>query len=86
MIFNGLIAETFVYQEFENELVRFHRPQCILFHYRRMRVATEFIYWYNDTAYIAVLKVKQQATNPGTGSGGVAALVNDYIGRNGIKD
>ncbi len=81
---HGLIAETFVYQEFENEwydstdaVYSFPLPQDAR--------ATEFIYWYNDTTYTAVLKVKQQVTNPGTGSGGIAALVNDYIGRNGIK-
>jgi Ca-activated chloride channel family protein len=81
---NGLVAETSVYQEFENEwydttdaVYSFPLPPDAR--------AVKFLYWYNDTLYSAVLKVKEQATNPGTGEGGVAALVNDYIGRNGIK-
>jgi len=81
---NGLIAETEVYQEFVNEwydttdaVYSFPLPPDAR--------ATEFVYWYNDVAYNAVLKVKEQAVNPGTGEGGIAALVNEYIGRNGIK-
>ena len=35
--------------------------------------------------YKAILKVKEQDVIPGTGEGGIAALVNKYIGRNGIK-
>jgi Ca-activated chloride channel homolog len=81
---NGLIAETTVYQEFLNEsdittnvVYSFPLPANAR--------ATEFIYWYKGKAYKAVLKVKEQATNPGTGEGGVAAEVNTYIGSNGIK-
>lgn len=81
---NGLLAETIVYQEFENEwsdstdaVYSFPLPQDAR--------ATNFIYWYNDKAYKAVLQVKEQSTNPGTGEGGVAAQVNSYIGKNGIK-
>ncbi len=81
---HGLIAETFVYQEFVNEwtdstnaVYNFPLPPDAR--------ATEFVYWYKDTAYKAILKVKEQATNPGTGEGGIVAEINKYIGRNGIK-
>jgi len=81
---HGLIAETFVYQEFVNEwtdstdaVYNFPLPPDAR--------ATEFVYWYKDTAYKAILKVKEQATNPGTGEGGIVAEINEYIGRNGIK-
>jgi Ca-activated chloride channel family protein len=47
--------------------------------------ATRVLYWADGTVYTAVLKEREQAASPGTGEGGVAALVNDYIGRNGIK-
>jgi hypothetical protein len=81
---HGLIAETFVYQEFKNEWYD-STDAVFSFPLPPDARATEFVYWYNDKAYTAVLKVKEQATNPGTGEGGVAALVNKYIGRNGIK-
>ncbi len=81
---HGAVAETFVYQEFVNEwymaidaVYSFPLPPNAR--------ATEFLYWRNDSTFKAVLKVKEQVVNPGTGEGGVAALVNQYIGRNGIK-
>lgn len=81
---NGLTAETIVLQEFENEwsdstdaVYSYPLPQDAR--------ATDIIYWYNDIAYKAVLQVKEQSTNPGTGDGGIAALVNKYMGTNGIK-
>jgi len=81
---NGLIAETVVYQEFTNEwdqtvdaVYSFPLPPDAR--------STKLLYTRNDTTFKAVLKVQQQSTNPGTGSGGVAALVNEYIGRNGLK-
>jgi Ca-activated chloride channel family protein len=84
VIINGLTAETIVSQEFQNEwsdstdaVYSFPLPEDAR--------ATDIIYWYNDVAYKAVLKVGEQSTNPGTGEGGVAALVNTYIGKNGIK-
>lgn len=81
---HGLVAETYVYQEFENEW--FDSTDAVFsFPLPPDARATEFVYWYNDTTYKAVLKVKEQAVNPGTGEGGVASLVNKYIGRNGIK-
>jgi Ca-activated chloride channel family protein len=81
---NGQIAETVVYQEFVNE---WHKSTDAVYSFPLPpdARATAFFYWYNDVCYKAVLKVKEQAVNPGTGEGGVAALVNKYIGRNGIK-
>ncbi|MCU0644746.1 MAG: VWA domain-containing protein [bacterium] len=81
---NGQIAETVVYQEFVNEWTK---PTNAVYSFPLPpdARATAFFYWYNDVCYKAVLKVKEQAVNPGTGEGGVAALVNKYIGKNGIK-
>ena len=81
---NGLIAETEVYQEFVNEW--YDTTDAVYsFPLPPNARATEFVYWYDDIAYKAVLKVREQAVNPGTGEGGIAALINTYIGRNGIK-
>jgi hypothetical protein len=84
VVINGLVAETSVYQEFVNDwndstnaVYSFPLPPDAR--------ATEFLYWYKNKIYTAVLKVREQAVNPGTGEGGAAALVNKYIGRNGIK-
>jgi hypothetical protein len=81
---SGQIAETAVYQEFVNE---WNKPTNAVYSFPLPpdARATAFFYWYNDKCYKAVLKVKEQAVNPGTGEGGVAALINKYIGRNGIK-
>ena len=81
---NGQIAETVVYQEFVNE---WNQPTNAVYSFPLPpdARATAFFYWHNDVCYKAVLKVKEQAVNPGTGEGGVAALVNKYIGKNGIK-
>ncbi|RQW02503.1 hypothetical protein EH222_13565, partial [candidate division KSB1 bacterium] len=72
---NGLIAETEVYQEFENEwdqavdaVYSFPLPPDAR--------ATQFLYWVDDKIFRAVLKVREQATNPGTGEGGIVAEVN----------
>ena len=81
---HGLIAETQVYQEFQNDwdqsvdaVYSFPLPPDAR--------ATQFLYWANDKVYRAVLKVREQAGTPGTGEGGIIAEVNKYIGRNGIK-
>jgi Ca-activated chloride channel family protein len=81
---HGAVAETRVYQEFTNEWSK-ATDAVYSFPLPADARASQFLYWYNDTAYVAVLKVREQAVNPGTGEGGVAALVNEYIGRNGIK-
>ncbi|MDZ7342690.1 MAG: VIT domain-containing protein, partial [candidate division KSB1 bacterium] len=80
----GQIAETAVYQEFVNE---WHQATNAVYSFPLPpdARATAFFYWYNDICYQAVLKVKEQAVNPGTGEGGIAAQINAYIGRNGIK-
>ncbi len=81
---HGQIAETVVYQEFVNE---WHKNTDAVYSFPLPpdARATAFFYWYNDVCYKAILQVKEQAVNPGTGEGGVAVLVNKYIGRNGIK-
>ncbi len=81
---HGQVAETFVYQEFENEWTD-STDAVYSFPLPADARATEFVYWHKDKAYKAILKVKEQATNPGTGEGGIVAEVNKYIGRNGIK-
>lgn len=81
---HGIIAETQVYQEFLNE--SYDSTDAVYsFPLPPNAKATKFLYWYKDQVYQAILKVKEQATNPGTGEGGVSAYVNNYIGRNGIK-
>ena len=81
---DGIIARVSVYQEFVNEwdqavdaVYNFPLPVNAR--------ATQFLYWYDDQIYTAILKVKEQATNPGTGEGGIAAEINNYIGYNGLK-
>lgn len=81
---HGQIAETIVYQEFVNE---WHRPTGAVYNFPLApdARATDLFYWYHDTCFQAVLKVKEQAVNPGTGEGGIAVELNKYLGRNGIK-
>jgi hypothetical protein len=81
---HGLVAETFVYQEFVNEWSK-KTDAVYSFPLPPDARATELLYWRNDTTFKAVLKVREQAVNPGTGEGGMVAEVNKYIGRNGIK-
>ena len=79
-----LYATTTVYQEFVNDWAEttdavwsFPLP----FDARSVRLR----YTRNDTIFQAILIESAQSTNPGTGEGGVAALVNDYIGFNGLR-
>ncbi|MBE0655686.1 MAG: VWA domain-containing protein, partial [Bacteroidales bacterium] len=79
-----LFAETFVYQEFENEwkdstdgVFSFPLPQNAR--------ATRLQYSVGDTLVDAVLKVQQQSTTPGTGEGGEIAELNKYMGSNVLK-
>ena len=81
---NGLVAVTTVYQEFVNEWTE-TTDAVYSFPLPENAKATRFLYWRNDTTFQAVLKVKEQAVNPGTGEGGIIAEVNKYIGNNGIK-
>lgn len=81
---HGLVAETIVYQEFINE---WNQPVDGVYSFPLPAAArsTLLLYTRNDTTYKAILKVMQQSPNPGTGEGGIAALVNKYIGTNGLK-
>ncbi|MBZ0182452.1 MAG: VIT and VWA domain-containing protein [Melioribacteraceae bacterium] len=81
---DGFLAKTIVYQEFLNES-NLKTDAVYSFPLPPDARAVNVLYWYRDTLYQAVLKVQEQAPNPGTGEGGVAALVNSYIGRNGLK-
>jgi hypothetical protein len=81
---DGLVAETVVTQEFINESAdtidaMWNFPLPIDARAFRFRL------WYGDTILVAQLKVQQQDPNPGTGTGGVAAEVNRYIGPNGLR-
>lgn len=80
----GQCAMTTVYQEFVNEsndstdaVYSFPLPPDAR--------ATAFYFWSNDTLFLAPLKIKEQATNPGTGEGGIDALLTDYLGSNAIR-
>lgn len=81
---NGMIAETQVYQEFQNE---WNQSTDAIYNFPLPADAraTEIIYWKDDIAYKAILQVRQQETNPGTGENPFVAAVNRYIGKNGIK-
>ncbi len=81
---DGVIARVSAYQEFVNE---WHQDADAVYSFPLPidARATQFLYWYEDTIYTAVLEVKEQAPNPGTGEGGIIAEVNKYIGPNGIK-
>jgi Ca-activated chloride channel homolog len=81
---HGQMVETTVYQEFLNE---WSNPVDAVWNFPMPADArsTKLTYWVNDTAYDAQLKVAQQVVNPGTGDGGIAAVVNQYIGKSGIK-
>ncbi len=81
---HGLVAETYVYQEFVNEWTD-STDAVYSFPLPPDARATELLYWRNDSTFKALLKVREQVANPGTGEGGVVAEVNKYIGRNGIK-
>lgn len=81
---NGLIAETIVYQEFENEsdeaitgVYSFPLPMNAR--------TTRLMYSKGDTLIDAKLKVIAQVQNPGTGEGGVTAHINKYMGTNALR-
>lgn len=81
---NGLVAETIVYQEFVND---WNKSVNAVYSFPLPENArsTDLFYTRNDTIFKAVLKVKQQVINPGTGSGGIIAQVNNYMGNNVIR-
>lgn len=81
---NGLVAETVVTMEFVNE---WDQPVDAVFNFPLPADArsTQLLYTRNDTTFKAILRVEPQNPNPGTGQGGLAALVNQYIGPNGLR-
>ncbi len=81
---HGLISETVVYQEFRNEwsevvdgVYTFPLPPGAR--------ATRLQYSQGDSLVDAILRVQQQSTNPGTGTGGVVSRINSYMGDNAIS-
>ncbi|NNE69244.1 MAG: VWA domain-containing protein, partial [Rhodothermales bacterium] len=81
---DGLIAQTTAYFEFVNEWDR-ETDAVFSFPLPDDARAVRMLYHYNGVVYEAVLEVREQATNPGTGEGGIAAEINEYLGRNGIR-
>lgn len=80
----GQVAQTTVYQEFVNEWTG-TTDAVYSFPLPVDTRATGLYFWSNDTMYRAVLKVKEQASNPGTGEGGIDAQITAYLGPNGIR-
>ncbi len=79
-----LYATTTVYQEFVNDwsettdgVWSFPLPYDAR--------SIQLLYTRHDTTFEAILIESSQSINPGTGDGGIAALVNDYVGVNGLK-
>lgn len=79
-----LYATTVVYQEFVND---WHDTTDAVWSFPLPYNARsiKLLYTRHDTTYQAILIESSQSTNPGTGEGGVAALVNDYMGVNGLR-
>ena len=79
-----LYATTIVYQEFVND---WHETTDAVWSFPLPYDARsiKLLYTRHDTTFQAILIESSQSTNPGTGEGGVAALVNDYIGVNGLR-
>ncbi|MCB2206205.1 VWA domain-containing protein [bacterium] len=80
----GLVAETVVYQEFTNAWSQ-TTDAVWAFPLPADARATKFLYWRHDTLFQAVLKEQFQSTIPGTGEGGIPAIVNHYVGEDGLK-
>lgn len=81
---HGLIAQTVTTMEFVNEWTQ-SVDAVFNFPLPPDARSTQLLYNRNDTMFKAVLRVEPQNPNPGTGQGGLAALVNQYIGSNGLK-
>ena len=80
---HGAFINTVVYQEFLNESGD-AVDATYVFPLPAEAKAVNMFYWRNDTLFRAILKEIPQSPTPGTGEGGLAAYINDYIGRNGI--
>lgn len=79
-----LYSTTTVYQEFVNDwdtttdaVWSFPLP-----HNAR---SVKLMYTRNDTTFQAILIESTQSTNPGTGTGGIAAQINQYMGSNSLR-
>ena len=79
-----LYSTTTVYQEFVND---WNQTTDAVWSFPLPYDARsiQLLYTRHDTTFKAILVESTQSTNPGTGDGGIAALVNDYIGVNGLK-
>ena len=82
--FHGQVAVTTVYQEFQNEWTQ-KVDAVYSFPLARDARATDFLFWSNDSVFRAPLKIREQAINPGTGEGGVDALLTQYLGSNALR-
>jgi Ca-activated chloride channel homolog len=80
----GQIALTTIEQEFVNEW-NDSTDAVYSFPLPADARATEFLFWVDDTLFRAPLKVKDQAPNPGTGEGGIAAQLTNYLGPNALR-
>lgn len=81
---DGLVVETIVKQEFENEWNKtvdatFSFPVPLDSRVTRLR------YSKGDTIVDAVLDVIPQSSNPGTGSSEIIAKLNEYMGQNAVR-
>ncbi len=81
---NDFVAETVVYQEFVNDWTK-TVDAVYSFPLPNDARSTAIYYTRNDTLFKAILKVQPQSINPGTGSGGIFALINKYMGKNVLK-
>jgi len=81
---NGLVVETIVKQEFENEWSK-SVDATYSFPVPLNSRVTSLLYSKGDTLVNAILDVMPQSTNPGTGSNETIAKLNEYMGQNVIR-
>ena len=81
---NGLIVETIVRQEFENEWNQ-SVDAIYSFPVPLNSNVTRLLYSKGDTLVDAILDVMPQTTNPGTGTNEIIANLNEYMGQNAIR-
>ena len=81
---HGQVAETEVFCEFVNEWDR-AADAVFSFPLPMDANATQMSYSKGALLYDAVLKPVMQSNNPGTGSGGFAAELNSYLGKNAVN-
>lgn len=81
---NGLIAETVVRQEFENEWNQ-SVDATYSFPVPLNSRVTSLLYSKGDSLVNAILDVVPQSTNPGTGTNEIIAKLNEYMGQNAVR-